>query len=166
MPELMGQWLLADPRKMAMGLILNYTAVIVMGLLICALILLVNLQTLGFETPELMDQWLLANPRKTAMGLILNYTASGALGFGIQIDASNPRQMNDRYEDPTFKFILPLQAAAEREITRATAGSECTAAQVVPLTLVLFLREATRATAGSKCIAAQTVLPGIHQCCF
>jgi len=47
------------------------------------------------------------------MGLILNYTASGSLGFGIQIDASNPRQMNDRSEDPTFKFLLPLQAGAE-----------------------------------------------------
>lgn len=73
-----------------------------------------------------MDQWLLANPRKTAMGLILNYTSSGSLGYGIQIDASNPRQMNDRYEDPTFKFLLPLQSAAEREIARATAGSEYT----------------------------------------
>lgn len=81
-------------------------------------------QTLGFATPEDVNTWLLANPFRTSAALLFDFTAQGTLGYGIQTN-STAKQQRGKYEDPTFTFQVPLQAAAERELARHATQSEC-----------------------------------------
>ena len=43
------------------------------------------------------------------------------MSYGIQTN-STPEMNRGRFEDPTFKFQIPLQVAAEREIARSLIG--------------------------------------------
>lgn len=74
-------------------------------------------RVLGFATPEDVDEWLLANPYKTTGALHFAFTPTGALGFGIQTN-STVKSQRGMFEDATFDYQVPLQAAAEREIAR------------------------------------------------
>ncbi|CAI6001248.1 unnamed protein product [Closterium sp. NIES-64] len=77
-------------------------------------------QIKGFATPADVDAWLLANPYTTTGALHFAFTPSGALGYGIQTNATVKSQRG-QFEDATFDFQVPLQAAAEREIARYIA---------------------------------------------
>ncbi|CAI5527518.1 unnamed protein product [Closterium sp. Naga37s-1] len=77
-------------------------------------------QIKGFATPADVDAWLLANPYTTTGALHFAFTPSGALGYGIQTNATVKSQRG-QFEDATFDYQVPLQAAAEREIARYIA---------------------------------------------
>ena len=86
-------------------------------------------QVRGFATPAEVDQWLQANPLQCtgALHFILGNSSSNStvqrLGYGIQTNSTtNPKW--GYYEDPTLKFQMPLQIAAEREIARHLMGGE------------------------------------------
>lgn len=48
-------------------------------------------------------------------------TNATAIRYGLQTN-STPVSRRGHYEDPTFKFQIPLQIAAEREIARSLIG--------------------------------------------
>ncbi|CAI7736838.1 unnamed protein product [Closterium sp. NIES-54] len=77
-------------------------------------------QVKGFATPADVDAWLLANPYTTTGALHFAFTPSGALGYGIQTNATVKSQRG-QFEDATFDYQVPLQVAAEREIARYIA---------------------------------------------
>eukprot|EP00475_Leptophrys_vorax_P029658 TRINITY_DN4376_c0_g2_i5.p1 TRINITY_DN4376_c0_g2~~TRINITY_DN4376_c0_g2_i5.p1 ORF type:complete len:983 (+),score=58.52 TRINITY_DN4376_c0_g2_i5:142-3090(+) len=77
-------------------------------------------QVLGFATPADVDAWLLANPYKTTGVLHFAFTPTGALGYGLQTN-STVKSQRGQFEDATFDYQVPLQAAAEREIARYIA---------------------------------------------
>lgn len=45
------------------------------------------------------------------------------ISYGIQTN-STPLAKRGNFEDPTFKFQIPLQLAAEREIARSLIGGK------------------------------------------
>eukprot|EP00850_Spirogloea_muscicola_P008456 SM000045S16201 [mRNA] locus=s45:178603:184208:+ [translate_table: standard] len=78
----------------------------------------IDLQTkvLGFATPSDVDDWLAAHTLRAPAALHLRELANGGIGFGLQSN-STVVAYRGNFQDPNFKFQLPLQAAAEREIT-------------------------------------------------
>ncbi|KAL2520297.1 uncharacterized protein Fot_24220 [Forsythia ovata] len=48
---------------------------------------------------------------------------STVISYGLQTN-STPLAKRGSFEDPTFKFQIPLQLAAEREIARSLIGAE------------------------------------------
>lgn len=80
-----------------------------------------HFQVLSFGTVGEANKWLLANPMQTTGALHFQQQSSSVIAYGIQ---SNSTSKNERgiYEDPTFTFQIPLQLAAEREITRVLTG--------------------------------------------
>ncbi|MCO5597008.1 hypothetical protein L7F22_051080 [Adiantum nelumboides] len=78
-------------------------------------------KVLSFEALEDVNRWLLANPMHTTGALHFLNRSSSVIAYGIQ---TNSTTKNERgiYEDPTFTFQVPLQLAAEREITRVLTG--------------------------------------------
>ncbi|KAJ1691633.1 hypothetical protein LUZ63_015788 [Rhynchospora breviuscula] len=76
---------------------------------------------MSFETPEDVDVWLLNNPRRSSGALHFTVQDSTVISYGIQTNSTAVARRAD-YEDPTFKFQIPLQIAAEREIARSLIG--------------------------------------------
>ncbi|GAB2248821.1 hypothetical protein Droror1_Dr00012180 [Drosera rotundifolia] len=75
----------------------------------------------SFATEEEVDQWLFAFPQYTPVVLHLEQQNATVISYGIETNTSTPN-WKGRYEDPTFKFLVPLQVAAEREIARLLLG--------------------------------------------
>jgi hypothetical protein len=73
---------------------------------------------MSFETPDDVDKWLLDNPMRCPGALHFTIKNATVISYGIQTN-STPVARRGNYEDPTFKFQLPLQIAAEREIARS-----------------------------------------------
>ncbi|CAN6916939.1 unnamed protein product [Brassica oleracea] len=75
----------------------------------------------SFAVPDDVDAWLMANPLRTPGALHFKERNPTVISYGIQTN-STPEIRRGRFEDPTFKFQIPLQVAAEREIARSLIG--------------------------------------------
>jgi hypothetical protein len=93
-------------------------------------------QVLGFRTPEEVDAWLFDNPMRCPGALHFQDINATQIKYGIQTN-STPVARRGTYEDPTFKFQIPLQVAAEREMARLLIGG---IASFVPLQGIYFFR--------------------------
>ncbi|PON34694.1 ABC transporter A, ABCA [Parasponia andersonii] len=75
----------------------------------------------SFRSAAEVDEWLLDNPMHTPGALHFAEINATVISYGIQTN-STPVQKRGNYEDPTLKFQIPLQIAAEREIARSLIG--------------------------------------------
>ncbi|CAN1262525.1 ABC transporter A family member 2 [Linum perenne] len=75
----------------------------------------------SFRSTEEVDAWLLANPSHSPGALHFTQVSNATIRYGIQTNSSAVPKRG-RTEDPTFKFQIPLQIAAEREIARFVIG--------------------------------------------
>ncbi|KAJ8764040.1 hypothetical protein K2173_004931 [Erythroxylum novogranatense] len=75
----------------------------------------------SFRAREDVDAWLLQNPMRCSGALHFREINSTAISYGVQTNSSTVTRRGD-VEDPTFKFQVPLQIAAEREIARSILG--------------------------------------------
>ncbi|KAI4374544.1 hypothetical protein MLD38_012526 [Melastoma candidum] len=78
-------------------------------------------KVMSFGTPAEVDAWLLANPMRCPGALHFNDVNATVIGYGVQTN-STPVAKRGNFEDTTFKFQIPLQIAAEREIARLLLG--------------------------------------------
>ncbi|KAL5544416.1 hypothetical protein UlMin_008200 [Ulmus minor] len=75
----------------------------------------------SFRTAAEVDEWLNVNPMYCPGALHFMERNATVISYGIQTNSTLvPKRGN--YEDPTFKFQVPLQIAAEREIARSLIG--------------------------------------------
>ncbi|XP_050225584.1 ABC transporter A family member 2 [Mercurialis annua] len=75
----------------------------------------------SFRTPDDVDVWLLNNPMQCPGALHFREVNASIISYGIQTN-STPVRNRGLFEDPVFKFQIPLQIAAEREIARSVIG--------------------------------------------
>ncbi|XP_020420066.1 ABC transporter A family member 2 isoform X2 [Prunus persica] len=75
----------------------------------------------SFGTKDEVDAWLYSNPMHCSGALHFVERNATVISYGIQTN-STPVKARGQYEDPTFKFQIPLQIAAEREIARSLIG--------------------------------------------
>ncbi|XP_075107779.1 ABC transporter A family member 2 isoform X2 [Nicotiana tabacum] len=78
-------------------------------------------KVLSFRTRDEVDEWLFKNPLRCAGALHFVERNASIISYGIQTN-STPVVKRGVFEDPTFKFQIPLQLAAEREIARSLIG--------------------------------------------
>ncbi|KAL5220999.1 hypothetical protein ABZP36_025712 [Zizania latifolia] len=78
-------------------------------------------KVLGFRTPDEVDSWLFDNPMRCPGALHFQDINATQIKYGIQTN-STPVARRGTFEDPTFKFQIPLQVAAEREMARLLIG--------------------------------------------
>ncbi|KAL2340805.1 hypothetical protein Fmac_008745 [Flemingia macrophylla] len=75
----------------------------------------------SFRDKNEVDEWLFDNPMRCPGALHFVQRNDTVISYGLQTNSTSlPRR--GKYEDPTFKFQLPLQLAAEREIARYLIG--------------------------------------------
>lgn len=79
------------------------------------------LQVRSFRTPDEVDDWLGSDPMRCPGALHFRVMNATVIGYGLQTN-STPVSRRGQFEDPTFKFQIPLQIAAERAIARALIG--------------------------------------------
>ncbi|CAH2043967.1 unnamed protein product [Thlaspi arvense] len=75
----------------------------------------------SFKGPEEVDSWLLSHPLQVPGALHFAEMNASVISYGVQTNSSSVKRRG-RVEDPTFKFLVPLQIAAEREIARSLIG--------------------------------------------
>lgn len=75
----------------------------------------------SFRTKEEVDQWLFTNQMRCPGALHFQERNATVITYGIQTN-STAANRRGQFEDPTFKFQIPLQIAAEREIARSLIG--------------------------------------------
>ncbi|CAL5362177.1 unnamed protein product [Camellia sinensis] len=75
----------------------------------------------SFRTKREVDQWLFSNPMQCPGALHFVERNATVISYGLQTN-STPVGKQEHFEDPTFKFQIPLQIAAEREIARSLIG--------------------------------------------
>ncbi|XP_074567442.1 ABC transporter A family member 2-like [Curcuma longa] len=78
-------------------------------------------KVMSFGTPDEVDAWLESNPMRCPGALHFVERNSTVISYGIQTNSTAVGRRGN-YEDPTFKFQIPLQVAAEREISRHLIG--------------------------------------------
>ncbi|KAL2924639.1 ABC transporter A family member 2 [Bienertia sinuspersici] len=81
------------------------------------------LAVMSFTTEAEVDTWLLANPMYCPGALHFIERNSTVMSYGVQTNSTSVLNRG-KYEDPTFKFQIPLQIAAEREIARFLIGDQ------------------------------------------
>lgn len=79
------------------------------------------MQVKSFRGPDEVDAWLASDPMRCPGALHFVERNSSVISYGIQTN-STPIAKRGHFEDPTFKFQIPLQIAAEREIARSLIG--------------------------------------------
>ncbi|KAL2492909.1 ABC transporter A family member 2 [Abeliophyllum distichum] len=77
----------------------------------------------SFKTRNEVDDWLANNPMRCPGALHFIDRNATVISYGLQTN-STPLAKRGSFEDPTFKFQIPLQLAAEREIARSLIGDE------------------------------------------
>ncbi|KAL2515888.1 ABC transporter A family member 2 [Forsythia ovata] len=77
----------------------------------------------SFKTRNEVDDWLANNPMHCPGALHFIDRNATVISYGLQTN-STPLAKRGSFEDPTFKFQIPLQLAAEREIARSLIGDE------------------------------------------
>ncbi|KAJ6374152.1 hypothetical protein OIU78_029789 [Salix suchowensis] len=75
----------------------------------------------SFRTQDEVDDWLFRNPMQVPGALHFVDVSPSLITYGLQTN-STPVIRRGHFEDPTFKFQIPLQIAAEREIARSIIG--------------------------------------------
>ncbi|KAJ6749152.1 ABC TRANSPORTER A FAMILY MEMBER 1-RELATED [Salix purpurea] len=75
----------------------------------------------SFGTQDEVDAWFLSEPMQAPAALHFQVVSPTLITYGLQSN-STPIVRRGQYEDPTFKFQIPLQIAAEREIARSILG--------------------------------------------
>ncbi|KVH98695.1 ABC transporter A family member 2-like [Cynara cardunculus var. scolymus] len=75
----------------------------------------------SFQTRREVDEWFLANPMSCPGALHFVERNASVISYGLQTN-STPAAKRGDFEDPTLKFQIPLQIAAEREIARSLIG--------------------------------------------
>ncbi|KAK3035661.1 hypothetical protein RJ639_032533, partial [Escallonia herrerae] len=75
----------------------------------------------SFRTSSEVDDWLFNDPMRCPGALHFIDRNATVISYGIQTN-STPLAKRGNFEDPTFKFQIPLQIAAEREIARSLIG--------------------------------------------
>ncbi|KAL6970758.1 ATP-binding cassette sub- A member 2 [Sarracenia purpurea var. burkii] len=75
----------------------------------------------SFRTKKEVDEWLFNDPMRCPGVLHFEEINDSVISYGVQTN-STQIQLRGQYEDPTFKFQIPLQIAAEREIARFLIG--------------------------------------------
>ncbi|XP_015883555.3 ABC transporter A family member 2 [Ziziphus jujuba] len=75
----------------------------------------------SFATKEEVDTWLLSEPMHCPGALHFVDKNATVISYGLQTNSTSVMRRGE-FEDPTFKFQIPLQIAAEREIARALIG--------------------------------------------
>lgn len=80
-----------------------------------------SVQVKSFRTSDEVDAFLFDEPMYCPAALHFTEINDTVMSYGIQ---TNSTALSKRgiYEDPTFKFQIPLQIAAEREIARSLLG--------------------------------------------
>ena len=78
-------------------------------------------QVKSFRTSEEVDEWLSNNRMHVPGALHFAQVNASVISYGLQTN-STPLAKRGIYEDPTIKFQIPLQIAAEREIARSLIG--------------------------------------------
>ncbi|KAK4394439.1 ABC transporter A family member 2 [Sesamum angolense] len=78
-------------------------------------------KVIAFRTPNDTDDWLASNPMRCPGALHFVDRNATVISYGLQTN-STPAARRGNFEDPTFKFQIPLQLAAEREIARSLIG--------------------------------------------
>ncbi|XP_060204668.1 ABC transporter A family member 2-like [Lycium barbarum] len=78
-------------------------------------------KVLSFETQDEVDEWFFKNPMRCPGALHFAERNASIISYGIQTNSTSVAKRGI-YEDPTFKFQIPLQLAAEREIARSLIG--------------------------------------------
>ncbi|KAJ6375673.1 hypothetical protein OIU77_000612 [Salix suchowensis] len=76
----------------------------------------------SFGTQDEVDAWFLSEPMQAPAALHFQVVSPTLITYGLQSN-STPIVRRGQYEDPTFKFQIPLQIAAEREIARSILGA-------------------------------------------
>ncbi|CAH2043969.1 unnamed protein product [Thlaspi arvense] len=82
---------------------------------------LLMLKVQSFKVPEEVDSWFLSHPLQVPGALHFAEMNASVISYGVQTNSSSEKKRG-RVEDPTFKFLVPLQIAAEREIARSLIG--------------------------------------------
>ncbi|CAN8251970.1 unnamed protein product [Cochlearia groenlandica] len=75
----------------------------------------------SFKGLEEVDAWFMSNPLQAPGALHFVERNSTVISYGVQTNSTTEKKRG-RIEDPTFKFLVPLQIAAEREIARSLIG--------------------------------------------
>ncbi|KAG2241869.1 hypothetical protein Bca52824_096289 [Brassica carinata] len=75
----------------------------------------------SFKGPEEVDAWFMSHPLQVPGALHFVEKNATVISYGVQTNSST-EEKRGRTEDPTFKFLVPLQIAAEREIARSLIG--------------------------------------------
>ncbi|KAF5196994.1 Abc transporter a family member [Thalictrum thalictroides] len=78
-------------------------------------------QVLSFRTADDVNTWLFYNQMQCPGALHFEEKNASVISYGVQTNSTVVRKRG-MYEDSTFKFRLPLQIAAEREIARFLIG--------------------------------------------
>lgn len=78
-------------------------------------------QVISFRNSDEVDAWLLSDPMRCPGVLHFVVRNATVISYGIQTNSTAVARRGT-YEDPTFKFKIPLQIAAEREIARSLIG--------------------------------------------
>ncbi|KAK4798927.1 hypothetical protein SAY86_024292 [Trapa natans] len=79
-------------------------------------------KVLSFKTSDEVNQWLYNNPLRCPGALHFTEKNDSVISYGLQTN-STPVAKRGHFEDPTLKFQIPLQIAAEREIARSLIGA-------------------------------------------
>ncbi|KAF3436036.1 hypothetical protein FNV43_RR23128 [Rhamnella rubrinervis] len=74
-----------------------------------------------FRTKDEVDEWLLRNQMHCPGALHFTEINATVISYGVQTNSTSV-EIRGAYEDPTFKFQIPLQIAAERESARSLLG--------------------------------------------
>ncbi|XP_024004349.1 ABC transporter A family member 11 isoform X3 [Eutrema salsugineum] len=80
-----------------------------------------NNKVQSFKELDEVDSWLLSHPLQVPGALHFVERNATVISYGVQTNSSSGKKRG-RVEDPTFKFLVPLQIAAEREIARSLIG--------------------------------------------
>ncbi|PIA27922.1 hypothetical protein AQUCO_07400038v1 [Aquilegia coerulea] len=75
----------------------------------------------SFRTPDDVDAWLFSDPMHCPGALHFVERNATVISYGIQTNSTSVSRRGQN-EDPTLKFQIPLQIAAEREIARSLIG--------------------------------------------
>ncbi|OAY80034.1 ABC transporter A family member 2, partial [Ananas comosus] len=78
-------------------------------------------KVISFRNSDEVDAWLLSDPMRCPGVLHFVERNATVISYGIQTNSTAVARRGT-YEDPTFKFKIPLQIAAEREIARSLIG--------------------------------------------
>ncbi|XP_031091746.1 ABC transporter A family member 11-like [Ipomoea triloba] len=79
-------------------------------------------KVISFASKDELINWLLQEPMRTPGALHFEEKNATVISYGVLTNSSTYIEVPRQIEDPTFKFRIPLQLAASREIARSLIG--------------------------------------------